>query len=145
MNPPFSANVQTGTKNEMLGANMVSEALKMMAPGGRLVAIVSGGHSGFEDSVGMAFNGSGQVRQWWRQTRRENKVRANVRVSGQDYEKFGTHYDTRLLVIDKPLEGETVSDIQAVDGSVEHVSELPKRLEEIKNCLLYTSPSPRDS
>ena len=133
MNPPFSANVKTGAKNEMLGANMVTEGLKMLAPGGRLVAIVSGGHPGFENSVGMAFNGSQQTQDWWAQTRREYTVRANMSVSGQDYEKFGTHYDTRLLVIDKPAVGESLSTDPAVTGRVEHVSELPALLEGVRD------------
>ena len=65
MNPPFSSNARTGGQSEMVGAGMVREALDMLAPGGRLVAIVSGGHPGYEDSVGMGFEGSQQMQAWW--------------------------------------------------------------------------------
>ena len=142
MNPPFSSNVQTGAKSEMIGANMVSEALKTLAPGGRLVAITSGGSPAFEDSVGMAFNGSQQVQDWWARTHRDYSVRANIHVSGEDYKKFGTEFDSRLLVIDKPLEGESPSTDPAVTERVEHVSEMPALLEGVRDARILMEQTP---
>ena len=133
MNPPFSSNTETGAKGEMVGANMVSEALKVLAPGGRLVAIVSGGSPAFDTSKGMAFDGSKQMRAWWKPTRRDYIVRANIKVSGNVYKKFGTTFDTRVLVIDKPFPGQTNPKVRVVGGSVESISELPKKLEAVRD------------
>ena len=133
MNPPFSSNTATGASSSMVGANMVSEALKTLVPGGRLVAIVSGGSPAFENSKGMAFNGSKEMRAWWKPIRKNYIVRANVHVSGDVYKKFGTTFDTRVLVIDKPLAGQAVPSVKAIGGSVDTVAALPKKLEKIRD------------
>ena len=138
MNPPFSADAQTGTKSEMLGANMVTEALKLLAPGGRLVAIVSGGSPAFDDSVGMAFNGSQQIQRWWGETRSNYEVRANIKVSGKVYTKFGTEFDTRLLVIDKPMPGQEINNTP-IAREVERVDQLPEMLKEIRDSRIDTT------
>lgn len=133
MNPPFSSDRETGTKSEMLGANMVTEALKTLAPGGRLVAIVSGGSPAFDDSVGMAFDGSQQIQRWWDETAENYTIRANIKVLGEDYAKFGTEFDTRLLVIDKPLEGNKPKAVEAVTGEAAHINDIPAMLEGVRN------------
>lgn len=141
MNPPFSSNMATGGQSEMIGANMVREALDMLAPGGRLVAIVSGGHPGYEDSVGMGFEGSQQMRAWWDDIFGGDQfdVKANVHVDGQIYAKFGTHYDTRLLVIDKKAEGDTSWSDLPVQAEVTEVKELARILRGIRNERISTS------
>ena len=93
----------------------------------------------------MAFNGSQQMQNWWAVTRRSYSVRANVSVSGEDYKKFGTEFDTRLLVIDKPLEGESPINEEAVTGRVEHVSELPELLEGVRNARSLMEQTPAES
>ena len=141
MNPPFSADAQTGTKSEMLGADMVTEALKLLAPGGRLVAIVSGGSPAFEDSVGMAFNGSRQVQRWWDTTRSTYEVRANIKVDGKVYTKFGTEFDTRLLIIDKPMPNQTIEN-NPIAREVTKIDELPAMLEQIRNSRIDPTAEP---
>ena len=77
-------------------AKHVEQALLLLKPGGRLVAIVGRGMSpemkqwdGFRERIGPG-----------------NTVRANVGVSGKLYRKYGTVFDNRLLVIYRvPAEG----------------------------------------
>lgn len=119
MNPPFSATAgRTDKKDLMTGARHIEEALKLLQPGGRLVAIVG---------RGMSLD-SPTYREWWNKIRAEYDVRANIGVGGKDYAKYGTSFETRLLVIDKT--GPTTRDI--VGGEVESVAELPPKLEGIR-------------
>lgn len=93
MNPPFSQTAgRMGDKKVLTtGATHIEQALKLMAPGGRLVAIVG---------RGMDFS-SKTFGDWWRNIAKQYNVRANIGVSGDVYKKYGTHFGTRLLVIDK--------------------------------------------
>lgn len=113
MNPPFSATAgRMGTKKVTeTGAVHIEQALKRLQPGGRLVAIVG---------RGMAFDRP-SFKDWWGGIRREYNVRANIGVPGSVYRKFGTTFDTRLLVIDKsgPTQGEPVSaDAATLDDAI---------------------------
>lgn len=102
MNPPFSqtAGRLGGRKHIMTGAEHIQEALSLLQPGGRLVAIVGGGVEGYRSSAGMAME-SAAFREWWRRIALRNAVRANVRVRGGVYTRSGTGFATRVLVIDK--------------------------------------------
>jgi predicted RNA methylase len=121
MNPPFSrAGARMGEhKVPMLAAEHVQAALKRLQPGGRLVAIVNGG-----------FTMGGRYRAWWDQIGKDHTVVANIGVAGRVYEKYGTAFPTRLLVIDKvpPNEGHRplLAEAQTVD-------ELLRILEPIRN------------
>ncbi|MBC7105101.1 MAG: hypothetical protein H5T97_04115, partial [Firmicutes bacterium] len=46
--------------------------------------------------------------------KKEYNVRANIRIDGKNYAKYGTSFDVRLLVIDKtgatPAEGPVVAE-----------------------------------
>ena len=133
-NHPFSSDMTLDTKDHVLGATIVEEALKLFPPGGRLVAIVYGGAEQFDNSKGMAFDGSMRMINWWQSIGMQYNVLANVGVSGQDYTKFGTTVNTRLLVIDKTLEGQqAIGAAEVVTGEVDHVWELPTMLEEVRN------------
>lgn len=96
MNPPFSA---TGgrTKNNrtIYGAEHVSDALKRLEEGGRLVAIVGEG-MGFDKPTFSV---------WWADIMKKYNVRANITIPGEVYGKYGTTFGNQLLVIDKT--GET--------------------------------------
>lgn len=119
MNPPFSATAgRTDKRDTMIGANHVEQALQLLEPGGRLVAIVG---------RGMTMEAA-TFRQWWKDIRASYNVRANIGVGGKDYAKYGTSFETRLLVIDK--DGPTMR--EPLTGSVESVSELPDLLGEIR-------------
>lgn len=93
MNPPFSqtAGRMGNRKVPMTGAVHVEQALKTLQPGGRLVAIVGRGMT----------MGQPTYRAWWGKIGKEYAVRANIGVEGKVYEKYGTTFGTRLLVIDK--------------------------------------------
>jgi len=123
MNPPFSA---TGGRvkrhDSKFGARHVEEALKRLAPGGRLVAIVS---------EGMAMDKS-KMREWWNKILSEHNVRANISVPGEEYGKYGTTYGNQIVVIDKtgPTPGENLAEQY---GSV--ITSAPESLEGVLNAL----------
>lgn len=92
MNPPFSS---TGGRLKShdtgFGAEHVRQALLRLKEGGRLVAIVGNG---------MAF-GKPKMAAWWNRIKKDYNVRANVGISGKEYEKYGTGFDNNIIVIDK--------------------------------------------
>jgi hypothetical protein len=102
MNPPFSSSTTKSheAKNKNLyGYNHVDQALQRLAPGGRLVAILGGGQAN-EPEGGAALNG-GQSGKWFDKVGKQYSIRANVRVNGKEYQKYGTNFATRIIVIDK--------------------------------------------
>lgn len=125
MNPPFSQTAgRMGSKKEiMTGARHIDEALRMLAPGGRLVAIVGRGMS--PDSP--------TFKSWFQDlaAKKGCTLRANVGVSGKEYGKYGTHFDTRVLVIDKTSGDEAGA--EAVTGDVNTIPELMGLLEGVRN------------
>jgi len=124
MNPPFSNAANSNKKNMTVGAGHVEQALKLMAPGGRLVAIV-GGKGRFGDSKSMI--------QWLRDLNGKYHVRGIADVSGDVYKKYGTTFGTRVLVIDKPLSTDVVGVTKPKIGTVQTVGELITFFKEIRN------------
>ncbi|HQD31964.1 MAG TPA: strawberry notch family protein [Clostridiales bacterium] len=131
MNPPFSATAgRMGDKRSTKFAKAhIEQALKILQPGGRLVAIVGQGMS----------SDSSTFRDWWSNIEKEYNVRANVGVYSKDqsgrikhtdeYKKYGTTYGIQIIVIDKT--GPTTSDvITANEPSLENIIDL---LEGIRN------------
>lgn len=93
MNPPFSSTAgrkkgERSTKNATLH---LDQALERLEPGGRLVAILSQGMSADKAHMGS----------WWRKTRKKYALRANIKLDGSIYKKYGTAYDNLMIVIDK--------------------------------------------
>ena len=116
MNPPFSA---TGGRvkahKSKFGAKHVDQALQRLEEGGRLVAIVGQGMviEGTVERVGNGRHATGALfRDWWETTAANYNVRANIRLPGDEYGKYGTTLDNQLLVIDKtgPTPGATFSE-----------------------------------
>lgn len=103
MNPPFSQTAgRMGDKVvATTGATHVEQALRRLAPGGRLVAIVGGGRSNDPKAKGGMRMDAPSYRGWWRRVQSQYNVRANVGIPGRVYRKNGTTFETRLLVIDK--------------------------------------------
>jgi len=102
MNPPFSSTGGRVTKHDSkYGAEHVEDALKRLAPNGRLVAIVSEGMAMDREKMGG----------WWRRILADYNVRANISVPGEEYGKYGTTYGNQIIVIDKtgPTPGENLS------------------------------------
>ena len=93
MNPPFSSdmNVQKRRNTSRVGMKHVAEAMKKLAPGGRLVALVGRGFS--TDAPSLMKD--------WQDIQKKYTVRANIELTGKLYYKHGTQFDNRLVVIDK--------------------------------------------
>ena len=109
MNPPFSSTAGRvdGQRDTMNGAKHVEQALKKLAPGGRLVAVVG---------QGMA-EGAQTFIPWWNKIKAEYNVRANIGIDGKSYVKYGTTFGNQVLVIDKT--GPTPLVSKVITGQVE--------------------------
>lgn len=102
MNPPFSSGAlksHLGRNRNQYGFNHVDQALQRLAPGGRLVAILGGGRA--DDLNGGASFTGGATGKWFDRVRKQYNIRANVRINGKEYQKYGTNFATRIIVIDK--------------------------------------------
>ncbi len=120
MNPPFSTTGgRMDKKDSMAAAKHIDEALSMLPEGGRLVAIVGRGMAPDRPTY----------REWFRKLKEKFGLKANVGVTGKEYTKYGTSFDTRMLVIDKDgaHKGETVT------GDVDTIPELMDKLEGVRN------------
>jgi len=120
MNPPFSSTAGRTSKNATANAKRhIEQALERLEDGGRLVAILGNG---------MA-NDAPAFRSWWDELRRENDIRANIQIDGQNYRKYGTTFNVQLVVIDKTgaQKGETKT------GIFKDLSKIPAFMEEIRN------------
>lgn len=118
MNPPFSSSSERNMKNTKIGAKHIEQALKILAPNGRLVAIVGNG---------MA-DGAPAFRNWWKEIKSQYNVRANIGINGKNYNKYGTNFDIQMLVIDK--DGPTT---QTETGYVDTLQELQEKLGGIRD------------
>ena len=118
MNPPFSSSSERNIKNTKIGAKHIEQALKILAPNGRLVAIVGNG---------MA-DGAPAFRDWWKDIKSQYNVRANIGVNGKNYNKYGTSFDIQILVIDK--DGPT---LVTETGYVDTLQELQEKLGGIRD------------
>jgi len=119
MNPPFSTSAKRNIHNTKIGARHIEEALRMLAPNGRLVAIVG---QGMADEA-PAF------REWWREVKEQYNVKANIGIDGKNYHKYGTDFGVQLLVIDK--NGPTIEPV--ITAFVESLSDLERLLEGVRN------------
>lgn len=120
MNPPFSATAgRTATNNTANAKRHIEQALDRLSDGGRLVAILGNGMA--DDAPAF--------RSWWDDLRKEYSVRANIRIDGQNYRKYGTTFDVQLVVIDKtgPNLGPTLT------RTFKDLSEIPNFMEGIRN------------
>lgn len=119
MNPPFSSAAERTTTNATANAKRhITQALERLEDGGRLVAIVGRGMA--DDAP--SFKG------WWKELKKDYNIRANIRIDGTNYAKYGTSFDIQLVVIDK-----TGNTSQTITGDYKNLYEIPKVLEGIKN------------
>lgn len=122
MNPPFSASTlksyEAKNRNQY-GFNHVDSALQRLEENGRLVAILGGGQAN-EPNGGASLSG-GTSGAWFDRVAKKYNIRANVRISGREYQKYGTAFATRLIVIDKI--GPTPDLKQVVQGNVNSLEE----------------------
>ena len=121
INPPFSASTLKSHKarnNNQYGFNHLESALQRLQPGGRLVAILGGGQAN-EPEGGASFTNK-KSGAWFQKIGKRYNVRANVRINGKEYQKYGTNFATRIIVIDK--NGPTVW-ANRVTGNVDTLEE----------------------
>lgn len=110
MNPPFSSTSRM--KGQRMTANAtlhLDQALRRLEPGGRLVAVLGEGMTlsqASTDPTGRQPTGR-QLMPWWKKTMQKYNVRANIGIAGREYQKYGTGWPTRIVIIDKtgPTEG----------------------------------------
>jgi len=125
MNPPFSSTAgRTDSKDILTGAKHIEEAAMLLKDGGRLVSIVGGG---------MGPDRS-RYRDFFKKMQENGLIlRANVLVSGEDiYSKYGTKFDSRVLVFDKTSKEDRLSE-KPVFGEVDDISDLMELLEGVRN------------
>lgn len=122
MNPPFSQTAgRMGDRKELMtAANHIAEAGMMLKDDGRLVAIVGRGMS----------PEASRYKNWFDQMEKDGfDLRANVLVDGDVYKKYGTHFDSRVLVFDK----KAPSGDEPIVGEVKSIPELMEKLEDVRN------------
>ena len=115
MNPPFSKTAgRLGSRRvPTVGTDHVLQALRRLDAGGRIVAVLSAAvhrgkpaHRSFFEAIDVD----------------PFRLRADVGLSGAVYRPYGTSVRTRLLVVDRVLEG-TDAHRRKVEAVVESVSE----------------------
>jgi hypothetical protein len=81
----------------------LDQALQLLAPGGRLVAIMGRGQMPF---------GNASLNEWWDKFTSKYNVRLAIALPGDEYGKFGTSFDNSMMVIDKtgPTPGSTFAE-----------------------------------
>jgi len=119
MNPPFSSTAgrKRGERKTANATRHLDQALARLEPGGRLVAILSQGMSA--DKAFMS--------KWWSKVRENNTLRANIRMDGAIYKKYGTNFDNLLVVIDKtPPTGDAYVNVacKTLDEAIDALSEV---------------------
>lgn len=144
MNPPFSASAikSHAAKNDnKYGFNHIDQALQRLQPGGRLVAILGGGRA--DDTNGGASLNTGPSGKWFDRIADRYNVRANIRINGKEYQKYGTNFATRMIVIDKdgptPFRGKGIRTWDGVKQA--NVDTLEEAYHELRN-VAESRPEP---
>lgn len=123
MNPPFSAAGNRGiAKNNAVGGKHVLEAVDMLRPGGRLVAIMGQGFTPENARVKGVFQKMGK----------EGQFQAIVGVDGSKiYRKYGTTFDNQVIIYDKT--GVPNDPAATITGQFDTVPDLIEALEDPRN------------
>jgi hypothetical protein len=122
MNPPFSSTagrIKSKGNNTRNAEAHLDQALLRLQENGRLVAIVAKGMA-LEKPTFQAF---------WRRIQDTYNLRANIRMPGYEYKKYGTSFDNQLVVIDKT--GPTTDN--PIVGEVDAAQDLLTLLQGVKN------------
>ena len=127
MNPPFSATGPRGKRKDLAeGMSHIKAAFNLLRPGGRLVAIVGGGRSDAGPDGGMSTTSKKYGPYWQEILDSGGTLRADIRLPGKIYRRFGTQYPVRLVVIDKVADG---GDTETVTGEISSLEEAAVALE----------------
>ncbi|MEL6614098.1 MAG: hypothetical protein AAFQ43_00085 [Bacteroidota bacterium] len=115
MNPPFSQTAGRLGRRRIptVGTDHVLQALRRLDAGGRLVAVLSAGVRR-EKSMHRPFFEAIDTEAFC--------LRADVEVSGGVYRSYGTSVRTRILVVDREIEGAPVDNQGRVEAIVENAA-----------------------
>ena len=94
MNPPFSANGGRTKNSSKYGFRHVESALERLKRGGKF-GIILGEAGGLDTKTG---------REFWQKLAERFKVKANIKLSGREYYKFGTTVDINIIFGEKLIE-----------------------------------------
>lgn len=121
MNPPFSTSAERfgNKRNTNFATRHIEQALLRLEDNGRLVAIVGRGMS--EDAA--------TFKDWWTEIKGKYDVKANIRIDGSNYKKYGTTFDIQMLVIDK----DGLTSTETLTGEYADLSDALNALEGIRN------------
>ncbi|MDH5451990.1 MAG: strawberry notch family protein, partial [Paracoccaceae bacterium] len=136
MNPPFSSTAGRikSKKVQSVQSTHVEQALKRLTPGGRLVAIVGRGMSPEAPTF----------KDWFERIGTDHTIRAVIRVDGNVFRKYGTTFDTQLLVIDKVVPDDDAGMTPVID-TVDSTAALIDLLEDIRDERIKAKPAPAES
>ena len=96
MNPPFSRSPHLDRMRRDADLRHVRAAYAALRPGGRLAAVTSSG----------AVPGNADWRDLFARAEPKPDILFTAAIDGRLYQSRGTTYETRLTVLDKPLDGE---------------------------------------
>jgi type I restriction-modification system DNA methylase subunit len=105
MNPPFSANGGRTKNSSKYGFRHVESALERLKKGGRF-GIILGEAGGLDTKTG---------REFWSKLMGQFDVKANLKLSGREYYKFGTTVDINLIFGEKLMNPRQIDKIKAVN------------------------------
>lgn len=105
MNPPFSANGGRTKNSSKYGFRHVESALERLEKGGRF-GIILGEAGGLDTKTG---------REFWQKLADRFNVKANIKLLGREYYKFGTTVDVNLIFGEKLIELPQVDKTKAVN------------------------------
>jgi hypothetical protein len=116
MNPPFSATAGRLEKTSSTeGFKHVEQALKRLEPEGRSVVI-----------LGKGITETQAFKKWLTSLGNDYTLRADIGISGKEYQKYGTTFGNQLLVFDKISPSETKPTITGYVEKVEDAIDLLK-------------------
>lgn len=118
MNPPFSTAAGRIQGKKLIGTDLkhIDAALSLLAPDGRLVAI-----------IGAGLHGKSKTLQDWENGLKYD-LRADIELNRDVYKGYGTTFPTRVLVIDKRAPtGKTIH------GKAETLGDLIDQLKDVRN------------
>lgn len=105
MNPPFSANGGRTRNSSKYGFRHVCSALERLGKGGRF-GIILGKSGGLDTKTG---------REFWQKKVERFHIKANIKLSGREYYKFGTTVDINLIFGEKLIEPRRACQAESVN------------------------------
>lgn len=91
LNPPFSRSIQTKGKIDVLaGAKHLIASYQLLREGGRLVLLIN-----------ASFNKGSKGYSFFQKNASEHHLVMNATIDPETFKQKGTHFETRIMVIDK--------------------------------------------